>query len=48
MKLSIIVPCKNEEGNITELYEKINETLDKLYVFEIIYKKSTHFSLYRL
>ena len=30
MKLSIIVPCKNEEGNITELYEKINETLDKL------------------
>ena len=36
MKLSIIVPCKNEEGNITELYEKINETLDKL-KYEIIF-----------
>lgn len=36
MKLSIIVPCKNEEGNIPELYEKINETLDKL-KYEIIF-----------
>ena len=36
MKLSIIVPCKNEAGNITELYEKINEILDKL-KYEIIF-----------
>lgn len=27
MKLSIIIPCKNEEGNIKELYKKLNDTL---------------------
>ncbi len=27
MKLSIIIPCKNEEGNIELLYKKINEVL---------------------
>lgn len=27
MKLSIIIPCKNEEGSITKLYEKLNEVL---------------------
>lgn len=36
MKLSIIVPCKNEEGNISELYKSINETLDKL-KYELIF-----------
>ena len=36
MKLSIIVPCKNEEGNVTKLYEEINRVLDKL-KYEIIY-----------
>ncbi len=27
MKLSIIIPCKNEEGSITILYKKLNEVL---------------------
>ncbi len=27
MKLSIIIPCKNEEGNITGMYEKLNDVL---------------------
>ena len=27
MKLSIIVPCKNEEGNVTGIYDKIVSTL---------------------
>lgn len=36
MKLSIIVPCKNEEGNIVEIYNKINNVLKKI-KYEIIY-----------
>ena len=36
MKLSIIVPCKNEEGNVTKLYEEINKVLEKI-KYEIIY-----------
>lgn len=36
MKLSIIIPCKNEEGNIIELYNSINDALDKL-KYEIIF-----------
>lgn len=36
MKLSIIVPCKNEEGNILKLHEKISNCLKKIR-FEIIY-----------
>ncbi len=27
MKLSVIIPCKNEEGNVASLYEAINSTL---------------------
>ena len=30
MKLSIIIPCKNEEGNVLKLYEKINGVLEKI------------------
>ena len=29
MKLDIIVPAYNEEGNVKKLYEKIKETLKK-------------------
>ena len=36
MKLSIIIPCKNEEGNVSGLYDKISETLKKI-KYEIIY-----------
>lgn len=36
MKLSIIVPCKNEENNVTKLYESINDTLGKI-KYEIIF-----------
>lgn len=36
MKLSIIVPCKNEARNISELHKKISNALDKL-KYEIIY-----------
>lgn len=36
MKLSIIVPCKNEANNILELHEKISNSLDKI-KYEIIY-----------
>jgi glycosyltransferase involved in cell wall biosynthesis len=36
MKLSIIVPCKNEEDNVEELYSKINEVLNKI-KYEIIF-----------
>ena len=36
MKLSIIVPCKNESRNISELHKKISNALDKL-KYEIIY-----------
>lgn len=30
MKLSIIIPCKNEEGNIEDLFKKLNETLKNI------------------
>lgn len=30
MKLSIIVPCKNEEGNVIDLYKSINSVLKKI------------------
>lgn len=30
MKLSIIIPCKNEEGNIEDLYKKLDETLKNI------------------
>ncbi len=30
MKLSIIIPCKNEEGNIEELFNKLNDTLKNI------------------
>lgn len=36
MKLSIIIPCKNEEGNIVKLHDKITKTLKKI-KFETIY-----------
>ena len=36
MKLSIIIPCKNEEGNFLELYNKIKDTLGKV-KYEMIY-----------
>lgn len=36
MKLSIIIPCKNEEGNVLELYNKIKDTLGKV-KYETIY-----------
>lgn len=36
MKLSIIIPCKNEEGNVAGLYDKISNTLKKI-KYEIIY-----------
>lgn len=36
MKLSIIVPCKNETDNIMELHDKISNSLDKI-KYEIIY-----------
>ena len=36
MKLSIIIPCKNEEGNIIELHSKICDTLKKI-KYEIIF-----------
>ncbi len=29
MEISIIIPCYNEEGNITELYKKIKSILDE-------------------
>lgn len=36
MKLSIIIPCKNEEGNVLELYNKIKDALGKV-KYEMIY-----------
>ena len=36
MKLSVIVPCMNEENNVTILYKKINEVLKKI-KYEIIF-----------
>ena len=30
MKLSIIIPCKNEEGNVVKLYEKLKKILKKI------------------
>jgi len=36
MKLSIIVPCKNEENNITELYKKISDALKDI-KYEILF-----------
>ena len=36
MKLSVIIPCKNEEENVKGLYEKISGVLDKV-KYEIIY-----------
>lgn len=36
MKLSVIIPCKNEEGNVLELYNKIKDTLGKV-KYEMIY-----------
>ena len=36
MKLSIIIPCNNEEGNVLELYNKIKDTLGKV-KYEMIY-----------
>lgn len=36
MKLSVIIPCKNEEGNVLGLYDKLNETLKKI-KYEVIF-----------
>lgn len=36
MKLSIIIPCKNEEGNVALLYDKINSVLKKI-KYEIVF-----------
>lgn len=36
MKLSIIIPCKNEEGNTEKLYQEISKHLDKI-KYEIIF-----------
>lgn len=36
MKLSIIIPCKNEEGNIVKLHDKITKILKRI-KFETIY-----------
>ncbi len=38
MKLSLIVPCYNEEGNILPLYQKVNETFEgKLSDYEFVF-----------
>ena len=36
MKLSVIIPCKNEEGNVEDLYKSINNTLNKI-KYEVIF-----------
>lgn len=36
MKLSVIIPCKNEEGNVKNLYDVLTKTLGKL-KYELIY-----------
>lgn len=36
MKLSVIIPCKNEEGNILGLYNKLSEALKKI-KYELIF-----------
>lgn len=36
MKLSIIIPCKNEAGNVTGLYDKMSNTLKKI-KYEMIF-----------
>lgn len=36
MKLSIIIPCKNEEGNVNNLYEVVSKVLNKK-KYELIY-----------
>ena len=36
MKLSVIVPCKNEEGNVKGIYEKVSNTLKDI-KYELIY-----------
>ena len=36
MKLSIIIPCKNEEGNVQTLYQKLTESLNKI-KYELIF-----------
>lgn len=36
MKLSIIIPCKNEEGNVKKLYTSLNDFLEKI-DYEIIF-----------
>ena len=36
MKLSIIIPCKNEENNIVKLHNKITKTLKNI-KYETIY-----------
>ncbi len=36
MKLSIIIPCKNKEGNISKLHKKIQDILNKI-KYETIY-----------
>lgn len=36
MKLSIIIPCKNEEGSVVSLYKVLNETLKNI-KYEVIF-----------
>ena len=36
MKLSVIVPCKNEEGNVSKIFDKISEVLNKI-KYEVIF-----------
>ena len=38
MKLSIIAPCKNEEGNVAKLYKKIDEVLKDIKTNIIVIK----------
>ena len=47
MTISIIIPCYNEEGNITELYKKIKSVLDEKkieFIFICMFKFSSKFS----
>ena len=36
MKLNIIIPCFNEEGNVSLMHDKIKETLSDI-KYELIY-----------
>lgn len=37
MKLSLVVPCYNEEENIKEFYDVVNKTFDKKFDYEFVF-----------